>query len=104
MGTPTVRTDARRSVPAAERLTRRFDPTEVDMSSHALERDVRRALTSEPGLTFSSLVVHRVRDGVCLTGVIESMSEDTDVCSLARQAGGINEVINRLRVRSAASG
>lgn len=104
MGASTVRTDARRPVPSTDRMARRFDPIEVDLSSHAVERDVRRALTSEPGLTFSSLVVHRVRDGVCLTGVIESMAEDTDVCGLARKAGGINEVINRLLVRSAASG
>jgi len=104
MGAPTVRSDARRPAPAAARLNRRFDPIEVDMSSHAVEREVRRALTSEPGLTFSSLVVHRVRDGVCLTGVVESMAEDTDLCGLARKAGGIDEVINRLLIRSAAAG
>lgn len=101
MGMPAVRTDARRL--AAERSSRRFDPTEVDGTFHSVEREVQRVLTSQPGLTFSNLVVRRIRDGVCLTGVVESMTDDTDVCGLARKAAGVNEVINRLLVRSAAA-
>ena len=100
MGIPAVRTEARRPTPAAERPLRRFDLTEVDCTAHSVEREVRKVLVSQPGLNFSSLVVHRTRDGVCLTGVVESMPCDTDVCDLVREAAGVNQVLNRLIVRS----
>lgn len=102
MGMPAVRTDARRPALTADRFSRQFDPTEVDGTHHSVEREVQRVLTSQPGLTVSNLVVRRIRDGVCLTGVIESMADDTDVCGLVRRTAGVNEVINRLLVRSAA--
>lgn len=82
---------------------RRFDPTEIDHSPHALERQVCRVLTSHPGLSISSLVVRRLGDGVCLSGVIESTDDPADVCRLARQVSGVNEVINRLLIRSVTS-
>ena len=100
MGTPAVRTEARRPAAAAERPLRRFDLTEVDGTPHSVEREVRKVLVSQPGLNFSSLVVRRMRDGVCLTGVVESMSCDTDVCGLVRQVAGVSEVVNRLLVRT----
>lgn len=65
--------------------------------TRTVERDVRRALVEQPGLKFSSLVVRRVNDGVCLEGVLE-VSDDTDVCGLARQVAGVDNVINRLLV------
>ena len=98
----TLRVDARRPAPAAEHPTRCIDPTEVDCAPHAIERRVRRVLTSCPGLTVSDLVVHRIRDGVCLTGIIESMNDNTDVCGLVREAAGVDQVLNRLLVRSGA--
>lgn len=81
-------------------VRRRLDPTEVDGSPHAIERQVCRVLKSHPGLSISSLVVRRLGDGVCLSGVVESTDDPSDVCRLARQVAGVNEVINRLLVRS----
>jgi len=75
---------------------------EVDRNPHEVERQIRSVLISHPGMTISSLVVRRTRDGVCLTGVVESMPGDTDVCGLVREAAGVNEVLNRLIVRSGA--
>ncbi|MFG0331894.1 MAG: hypothetical protein ACF8TS_00905 [Maioricimonas sp. JB049] len=68
--------------------------------TRAVERNVRRALIDQPGLKFSSLVVRRVDDGICLEGVLE-VSDDTDeadVSSLARQVAGVDRVLNRLLV------
>lgn len=103
MDQPLARTepDRRRNVKRFDEATRPADPIE---SSHGVERQVRCVLTSHPGLSFSSLVVHRVRGGVCLTGVVESSDGDPDVCGLARQVAGVNEVLNRLIVRGAISG
>ena len=78
----------------------RQDTVEPEGSPHAVERHVRRVLTTQPGLNVSGLVVHRMPDGVCLTGVIDSLDDETDVCRLVRQATGLNQVINRLLVRS----
>jgi hypothetical protein len=103
MGGPSARPEPRRSAPAVldrQVPERRFDLTEVDCSRHDVERQVQRVLTSHPGLTVSNLVVRRLRDGVCLTGVIESIESDTDVCGLVREVAGVNEVVNRMLVRS----
>ncbi len=101
MGAPAIVHDTRRPSPAPERSDRQVDPAEVDFNRHSVERDVRRVLTSQPGLVISSLVVRRVGGGVCLSGVVESMTDETDVCGLIREAVGVNDVINRLIVRSA---
>ena len=104
MGMSSVRSDVARSSVPADRPSRRFDPTEVDSAPHGLERQVCRVLTSQPGLSISGLVVHRIRNGVCLTGVVESMPGGADVCGLAKQVSGVDEVVNRLLVRSANAG
>lgn len=77
-----------------------LDSAEVDFTPHAVERQVSRLLATQPGLNVSGLVVHRLRDGVCLTGVIESMGDETNVCDLVRQVEGVDQVINRLLIRS----
>ena len=69
---------------------------------HSIERQVQHLLTSQPGMTFSSLVVRRFNNGVCIEGILES-SEDADVCSLIRQIAGIDEVVNHLLVCRPAS-
>ena len=89
-----------RPVTQAGQSRRRLDPTEVDGSPHAIERQVCRVLTSHPGLSISSLVVRRLGDGVCLSGVVESTDDPAEVCRIAQQVTGVNEVINRLLVRS----
>jgi osmotically-inducible protein OsmY len=60
-------------------------------------------LTSQPGLSISSLVVRRLGNGVCLSGVVESTDDPADVCRLAQQVSGVNEVMNRLLIRSITS-
>ena len=75
-------------------------PMNVDFVPHFIEREVMRTLTSEPGLAVSNLVVRRVQNGVCLSGVVETCDDDVDVCGLARQVEGVEQVLNRLLVRS----
>ena len=70
---------------------------------HAMEANVRRKLLSEVGLNFSSLVVRRIPNGVCLEGVLEVGDRDIDVTSMARLVAGVEEVQNHLLVRQNAS-
>jgi osmotically-inducible protein OsmY len=67
---------------------------------HQVESEVRRTLLAEPELSFASLVVRRVPDGVCLEGVLETGNDAPDVCRLARTVLGVERVINHLLVRS----
>jgi hypothetical protein len=59
---------------------------------------VQRYLLSHPDLRFSTLVIRRIPNGVCLEGVLES-SANLDICGLARSVAGVNEVLNHLVVR-----
>ena len=77
-------------------------PMSVDFVPHFIEREVSRTLSSEPGLAVSNLVVRRVQNGVCLSGVVETCDDDVDVCGLARQVEGVEQVLNRLLVRNTA--
>lgn len=65
---------------------------------HSIERQVQKTLLSQPNLKFTSLVVRRMRDGVCIEGIVEDAA-DSDVCSLARQVAGVNRVVNHLLVQ-----
>ena len=65
---------------------------------HRLEKAVQRRLLSETKLRFSSLVIRRIPNGVCLEGVLET-NANLDVCGLARSVAGVNEVLNHLVVR-----
>lgn len=69
---------------------------------HRVERDVTRRLLANPGLRFSSLVVRRIADGVCLEGVLEVDDDRPDVCSVVRQVAGVQNVLNHLVLRQAA--
>lgn len=81
------------------------DSVFIDLGKHRVEYAVQKQLLSHPELHFSSLVVRRTPNGVCLEGVVETTAEGPDVCRLARSVAGVGEVINRLMVRrhSAAS-
>ncbi len=68
---------------------------------HRLEQIVRRLLLSHPNLRFSSLVIRRIPNGVCLEGVLEN-DDNLDICGLARSVDGVDEVRNRLVVRKSA--
>ena len=84
-----------------------FPPEQVAATScvvdgrHQIEEDVQRELLAEPKLRFSSLVVRRVPDGVCLEGVLEAddaESATSCACGLARRVAGVREVLNHLVV------
>ncbi|MBS0261868.1 MAG: hypothetical protein JSS02_07915 [Planctomycetes bacterium] len=65
-------------------------------AAHQVEQDVRRVLLSEPTLRFSSLVIRRIADGVCLQGILEADDEAPDVSSVARRVRGVRCVLNHL--------
>jgi len=65
---------------------------------HQIEQDVLRALISHPSLHFSSLVVRRITDGVCLQGVLEVDANSPDVCTVAQGVSGVTFVLNHLLV------
>lgn len=68
-----------------------------------VECQLQRALTDHPGVTFSSLSVQRIDEGVCLQGILEYDGTVPDVCELARQVAGVEHVLNRLVIRPAGS-
>lgn len=114
MRKPTRSEEVRRRVP----IPTRFDEAEIAeepeccdtlvlspddsvmLHPHRLEQDVRNRLMAEPSLNFTSLVVRRVRDGLCLEGVLEAEDgEDTNtVSTLVRRVCGATPVLNHLVV------
>lgn len=70
---------------------------------HSLERSIQRELLNHPDIHFSSLVVRRFRDGICLQGVIEVECDLPDVEGLTRELSGVNRVMNHLVVRRQSS-
>ena len=66
---------------------------------HKLERSLRQKLMEQPGMSFSSLVIRRLRDGVCLEGVMHVEDSSTDVCSLLKKVCGVQKVLNHLVVQ-----
>jgi len=71
------------------------------MTPHEMERLAQRALLGMPRVQFSSLQVHRLEDGICLTGVVK-VSDSTDRPNFERVAGtaaGVTQVLNRLVVQ-----
>ncbi len=68
---------------------------------HQLEQEVRNRLMAEPSLNFTSLVVRRVRSGLCLEGVLETDDSDVEVSRLVREICGVTQVLDRLVVHRA---
>lgn len=76
---------------------------------HALERELSQRLRSELALNFSSLVVRRLKDGICLQGVVEfddqapvaTSSRVPQIDQLARRVAGVEKIINQLVVHNA---
>jgi|SRR5690606_38196773 len=96
-----VRTEELPTVPPVDHPQRSVDPSEIDFSPHRMERGIQRLLASQPGISVSNLVVRRVGNGVCLTGIVETSGEEADVCGLVKKFGGVEAVMNRLLVRAA---
>jgi hypothetical protein len=67
--------------------------------SHDYERDIQRKLMDVPGLHFSSLVVRRLDNGVCIQGVLESSGPHLDVARLVRDLAGVENVLDQVVVR-----
>ena len=61
---------------------------------------MQRALLSQPSLHFSTLVVRRINNGVCLQGVLEADAGSPDVCSIAQRVSGVEHVLNHLLIHS----
>lgn len=78
-------------------------PMSVDQVPHLIEREVCRRLSATPGLDVSNLVVRRIPNGVCLSGVVETCDEDIDISGIARKIPGVEHVINQLLVRVTAA-
>jgi hypothetical protein len=74
------------------------NPDEIP-DTDEVERHLHRSLMALQQVTFSSLVVRRIEDGVCLQGVLECNDSVPDVCQLARQVAGVENVLNRLIIR-----
>lgn len=66
---------------------------------HQLESAVRRELLQNDRLRFSTLVVRRLRNGVCLEGVVEMDENGPDLAKLVMSIDGVDRVDNRLVVR-----
>ena len=65
---------------------------------HDVETEVQRMLLGAPELEFTSLVVRRVPQGVCLEGVLHAPATSNDVADLVRTVAGVDVVINHLLV------
>ena len=67
---------------------------------HRIEQEVQRVLLAHPSLRFSSLVIRRLGNGVCLQGVLEVDGESPDVCAVAQRVAGVEKVLNHLVITS----
>jgi osmotically-inducible protein OsmY len=70
---------------------------------HDLECEVQRRLLEQPGLRFTSLVIRRLDDGVCIQGVLETDSDAPDLIGLAKQVAGVERVIDQVVIHQAAA-
>jgi hypothetical protein len=68
-------------------------------ATHDYERDIQRRLLETPGLHFSSLVIRRLDNGVCVQGVLETADPHIDVARLVRDISGVDRVIDQVVVR-----
>ena len=74
-------------------------PERCQEPPHGIEKEVQRILARQPGLQILTLAVHRMEDGVCLEGTLESDRPCPDLEDLLQEIVGVDRVINRLRVR-----
>jgi hypothetical protein len=64
--------------------------------AHRLEQHVHRALCRNGGQAYSSVVVRRLPNGVCLEGVVRASAGQFDPSRTALQVPGVKEVLNHL--------
>ena len=89
------RSSAPRPGPVASRDMATVEPVH---KTHCVELAVQHELLSEPRMHFSSLVIHRITDGVCLQGVVEVENDAPKVDCLVRRVTGVETVVNHLLV------
>lgn len=66
---------------------------------HTVERDVQHKLLVDSEFHISSLVVHRVPDGICLQGTLWQIDEKDNLQEVSRSAKcvqGVQQVLNHL--------
>ena len=112
MRKPTLSEGLHRRVPTSARLDARASIAEssccdtailsaddsVIFHRHQLEQEVRNRLMAEPSLKFTSLVVRRVSNGLCLEGVLETNDHAPDVARIVRGICGVSQVLDHLVV------
>lgn len=74
------------------------DPVEPE-GIRAVECQVQQALLTHPDVTFSSISVSQVEDGVCLHGRLEYVRTEPDVCEIVRKLAQVETVWNELVMR-----
>ena len=74
-------------------------PERCQAPPHHIEKDVQRLLAGLPGMQILTLTVHRMDDGVCLEGTLETDRPCPDLKQILQEVAGVEQVINRLRIR-----
>ena len=77
----------------------RWSAIDLEAGTLRVEQQVQRELLAHPEFTFSSLVVRRIPNGVCLEGVVETNTDLANVTRLLQSVAGVEEVLNHLVVR-----
>lgn len=66
---------------------------------HTIERDVQRHLLVDSDFHISSLVVHRIPDGICLEGTLWAVNDKDNLKEVSQEAmrvAGVKQVLNHL--------
>lgn len=74
-------------------------PERCAAAPHGVEEEVQRRLATLPGTQILTLSVHRIEGGVCLEGTLETDRPCPDLKQVLREISGVEEVVNRLRIR-----
>lgn len=75
------------------------NPTAIEPCAeepHSVECEVRRRLLADTSCEIQSLVVHRIPDGVCIEGVVESTTPMEEITAALESVAGVDRVMNRL--------
>jgi hypothetical protein len=67
---------------------------------HEVEGQIRSALLARPDMHFTSLVVRRTCDGVCLQGIMQVTEEVPDIAAIVKRVSGVENVLNQLLIQT----
>ncbi len=68
-------------------------------SPHSLEKRVHHELVRSNTPKFESVIIHRIQNGICLEGCIDSLADSIKACRIAKTVKGVNKVLNHLMVK-----